>query len=73
MITGVSIWRCSCGLTMKVITETDRTRMTESREKLTALCPNCHAEHVVNAHRIVSLTTEKKHNPFHDLAVSEDH
>src|SRR5262249_53884191 len=58
MITSVAVWRCECGVTIKVVTETDRARIAEI-DHLTASCPNCGDEQLVYAHRIISVTSQK--------------
>jgi hypothetical protein len=50
-------WRCKCGATIKVVSETDRARMGENN-CIIAACPNCRDQQVVYAHRIISITTE---------------
>jgi ribosomal protein S27E len=58
MITDVSLWRCNCGVNIKVVTETDRATINEGF-KLEVACPNCGDKQLVYAHRIVQVTTEK--------------
>jgi hypothetical protein len=55
MTNGVAKWRCKCGVTVKVITETDGTRINEDIRR-EAQCPNCGDKQIVYAHRIVSVT-----------------
>jgi len=55
MIKGAATWRCKCGVTVKVITETDDTRINEDIRR-EAQCPNCGDKQIVYAHRIVSVT-----------------
>src|SRR5262249_8153792 len=55
MITGVAAWRCKCGVSVKVVTETDR-GMSSDPDRLIAACPNCKDEQVIHAHRIISVT-----------------
>jgi hypothetical protein len=55
MINGVATWRCKCGVTVKVITETDRTRINEDIRH-EAQCPSCGDKQIVYAHRIVEVT-----------------
>ncbi len=54
MITGVATWRCKCGVTVKVITELDPSRVIEDRHE--AQCPNCGDKQIVYAHRIIEVT-----------------
>ena len=54
----VSLWRCKCGVNVKVATETDRTTINE-RFKLEVACPNCGDKQLVYAHRVVQGTTER--------------
>jgi len=55
MIRGVATWRCKCGVTVKVITETDRARINED-VRHEAQCPNCGDRQIVYAHRILAVT-----------------
>jgi ribosomal protein S27E len=57
MITGVATWRCKCGVSVKVVTETDRAN--SNPDRLIASCPNCKDEQAVYAHRIISVTVDK--------------
>ena len=52
---GVATWRCKCGVTVKVITETDRARINEDIRH-EAQCPNCGDRQIVYAHRILAVT-----------------
>ena len=56
MITTVATWLCKCGLRIKAIGETDRSKPTT---KVVAACPSCGDKQDVYAHRIVSVTCEK--------------
>jgi hypothetical protein len=55
MIKGFATWRCKCGVTVKVITETDRTRINED-VRHEAQCPNCGDTQIVYAHRVLEVT-----------------
>jgi hypothetical protein len=55
MITGVAAWRCTCGVSVKVVTETDRGTFSDP-DRLMAACPNCKDKQVIHAHRIISVT-----------------
>jgi ribosomal protein S27E len=57
MIKGVSQWRCKCGVTVKVLTETDRGTINEGFN-LEVACPNCGDRQHIYAHRAVQVTTE---------------
>jgi hypothetical protein len=57
MIKGVATWRCKCGHRVKVITETDRSRIADV-DRLPAACPNCGDKQIIYAHRILSVKTE---------------
>lgn len=57
MINGVSRWRCKCGVSIKVLTETDNARINEGF-KLEVLCPKCGDKQMVCAHRAVQVTME---------------
>jgi len=54
MITGVATWRCKCGVSVKVVTETDRAK--SAPDRLIASCPNCKDQQVVYADRIITVT-----------------
>ena len=58
MITRVATWRCKCGVTVRVVTETDRARIADV-ERLTAACPTCGDKQIVLAHTILSINAEK--------------
>jgi hypothetical protein len=53
MIRSVSIWRCTCGVSVKVVCELD-----ENKPRATALasCPNCNEVHMMNANRIIAIS-----------------
>jgi hypothetical protein len=55
MIKGFATWRCKCGVNVKVITETDRTRISED-VRHEAQCPNCGDRQIVYAHRVLEVT-----------------
>ena len=50
MIYSVSVWRCKCGVRVKVVAELD-----ENKPRATAFtsCPNCNELHMLNAKTIV--------------------
>ena len=56
MITEVATWRCKCGVTVKVITEADHSRIIEDRHE--AQCPNCGDTQTVYADRILEVTMD---------------
>jgi len=55
MVKGFATWRCKCGVTVKVITETDRVRINQG-VRHEAQCPNCGDKQMVYAHRILQVT-----------------
>jgi len=57
MITGVSRWRCRCGASVKVVTETDKARINEGC-RLEVGCPKCGDRQMIYAHRVIHVTTE---------------
>jgi DNA-directed RNA polymerase subunit M/transcription elongation factor TFIIS len=57
MIKGTATGRCKCGVTVKVITETDRAKIADVKPVIAA-CPKCGDKQAVYAHRIISVTTE---------------
>ena len=52
MMLGVSEWRCSCGLRVKVVAEGTGTEIVVS-------CPNCGKENTVTADHIISVENIK--------------
>jgi len=58
---GVATWRCKCGVTVKVITETDRARINED-VRHEAQCPNCGDRQIVYAHRVLEVTMYNDEN-----------
>ena len=52
---GFATWRCKCGVNVKVITETDRRRISED-VRHEAQCPNCGDRQIVYAHRVLEVT-----------------
>ena len=66
MITRVTNWRCKCGVTVKVVTETDRDRIADL-EHLTAVCPRCGDKQTVLAHKILSISAKKNEPAGRDL------
>jgi len=59
---GVATWRCKCGVSVKVITETDRARINEDIRH-EAQCPNCGDSQIVYARRILAVTMYKTKLP----------
>lgn len=57
MITSVARWRCRCGASVKVTTETDKARINENVRR-EAACPKCGDKQQVYAHRIIEVTAE---------------
>jgi hypothetical protein len=58
MITGVSRWRCKCGISIKVLTETDKARINEGT-RIEVDCPKCGDKQLIYAHRVIEVTAEK--------------
>ena len=58
VISGVSRWRCKCGVSIKVLTETERARIDKDIRNEVA-CPKCGERQVIYAHRVSSITIEK--------------
>jgi hypothetical protein len=50
MIHSVSVWRCKCGVRVKVVAELDENKL---RATAFTSCPNCNEPHMMNANRIV--------------------
>ena len=59
LITAVAVWRCKCGIEVKVVTETDGARIGLD-DRVIATCPLCRDEHVLSAHRVISITTDRE-------------
>jgi hypothetical protein len=59
MITSVASWRCRCGVSVKIVTEVELTRMTEAN-RLEASCPNCGDKQTIYGHRIIAATIENR-------------
>lgn len=55
MITSIAGWKCKCGISVQVITETDRAN-SDHPDTLKAACPNCDDKQVIYGHRIVSVS-----------------
>jgi len=58
MISGVARWRCKCGVSIKVVTETDRARINEG-VRVEVGCPACGDKQLIYAHRVIEVSTEK--------------
>ena len=51
----VMVWRCPCGIPIKVVAETARNQPRASR---LAVCPKCGAKQIVEAERIISVAED---------------
>jgi hypothetical protein len=58
MISGVARWRCKCGVSIKVVTETDGDRIDDG-VRVEVTCPKCGHRQVIDAHRVRTITTEE--------------
>jgi len=58
MITSVSMWRCKCGVRVKVISETDR--KAPAPTPIAIECPGCGDTQGIPAHRIIYVTSERE-------------
>jgi hypothetical protein len=63
VINSVARWRCKCGASIKVLTETDRAQ-TEEDARREVNCPECGDAQIVLAHRIIEVTIEKPDTSF---------
>jgi hypothetical protein len=54
MVGIVAVWRCKCGLRVKVVAEAD-TNQPPSRE-VVASCPKCGEARILHAEKILSVT-----------------
>jgi hypothetical protein len=50
--TAVSMWRCGCGVTLKAITELDKTNLNQ----VAVACPCCGHERLIVGSRAVSVS-----------------
>jgi hypothetical protein len=66
MITSVSTWRCKCGIRIKVIGESDPAN---AGQTVKAACPKCGDEQVINAMKLVSITTDNEQPEISDRFV----
>jgi hypothetical protein len=57
-MTNVSTWRCKCGITIKVVTEMDRTKPANTQ---VAVCPKCGDKQAVHGDKILSIADDS-HN-----------
>jgi hypothetical protein len=56
MIITVTIWRCKCGASVKVLTEADR----DEPGAVIAACPKCSDQQLIRAQRLISVTLERE-------------
>ena len=57
MIRRVSRYCCQCGVSMKVLTDTDIVRI-EERICLEVSCPTCGQKQLIYAHRIIKIAID---------------
>jgi ribosomal protein S27E len=57
MITGISYYRCKCGVRVQVLTETDKARIGEAI-LLEVACPKCSEKQAIHAHRIIKISID---------------
>jgi hypothetical protein len=50
----VALWRCKCGMHVKVVAEAD----SSAPGKQIASCPKCHDPHAIHADKIISVTED---------------
>jgi hypothetical protein len=55
MTNGIATWRCKCGVTVKVATETDADGIHDD-VRVEAECPICGDKQLVHAYRIIGIT-----------------
>jgi hypothetical protein len=53
MVGIVAVWRCKCGMRVKVLAEADSNRPPSTQ---VASCPKCGASQVIDAEKILSVT-----------------
>jgi hypothetical protein len=53
---AVFSWRCKCGLSIRVIGETERASPTV---KSTVRCPSCNDEQIIAASNVISVTRDQ--------------
>jgi hypothetical protein len=61
VITSVAFWRCKCGTSVKVVTETDQAN-SEYADQLDARCPRCGEPQLIQGHRVMSVTANAQTN-----------
>jgi DNA-directed RNA polymerase subunit M/transcription elongation factor TFIIS len=57
MIKGTSRYLCECGVSLQVLTETDKARIAEEI-RLYVSCPKCKEKQVIYAHHITKIAIE---------------
>ena len=57
MISGISRYRCKCGVSIQVVSETDKARIDQGI-RLEVECPECKENQVIYAHRITKIAVE---------------
>ncbi len=57
MISGISNYRCKCGVRVQVFTETDKARIATD-VLIEVVCPKCTEKQAIYAHRIIKISIE---------------
>jgi hypothetical protein len=52
--TAVSLWRCTCGMPLKAITNYDPVQ----REQLSVACPHCGDERLIACSKLISVSED---------------
>jgi hypothetical protein len=57
MISGISYYRCKCGVRIQVLTETDKAQIGDGIF-LEVACPKCAEKQAIYAHRILKIAID---------------
>jgi hypothetical protein len=55
MVGIVAVWRCKCGMRVKVLAEAENNQTSSTQ---LASCPECGSQQVIHAEKIVSVTED---------------
>jgi predicted RNA-binding Zn-ribbon protein involved in translation (DUF1610 family) len=55
MVGIVAVWRCKCGMRVKVLAEAENNQTSSTQ---VASCPECGNQQVIRAEKIISITEE---------------
>jgi hypothetical protein len=52
----VSVWRCKCGIRIKVVTDVD---LDKPMQTVSVFCPTCHDEQILSGHTVLEFKNEE--------------